>query len=78
VEKEISFRRGGVLKRLREPGFSYKTWEKELGEGGRTKREEMQGALKKTSGRSFFSGAPHCAPLRLLFVKASPVPLSKC
>jgi hypothetical protein len=27
---------------------------------------KMQGAPKKTSGRSLFSGAPRCAPLRLL------------
>jgi hypothetical protein len=26
---------------------------------------KMQGAPKKTSGRSLFSGAPRCAPLRL-------------
>jgi len=39
---------------------------------------KMQGALKKTSGRSFFSGAPRCAPLRLFRCKASPLPLSSC
>jgi hypothetical protein len=29
------------------------------------RKRKMQGAPKKTSGRSFFSGAPRCAPLRL-------------
>jgi hypothetical protein len=30
-----------------------------------TRDAKMQGAPKKTSGRSLFSGAPRCAPLRL-------------
>jgi len=38
----------------------------------------MQGALKKTSGRSFFSGAPRCAPLRLFMSKAPSLPIPSC
>jgi hypothetical protein len=37
----------------------------------------MQGALKRTSGRSIF-GAPRCAPLRLSYLLAHGVPLANC
>jgi hypothetical protein len=53
VEKEISFRRGGVLKRLREPGFSYKTWEKELGRAGGLNETKCKGRSRKPLAEVF-------------------------
>ncbi len=40
----------------------------------RVNRRKMQGAPKKTSGRSYSLGAPRCAPLRLPFLIASRMP----